>query len=99
MLPVEDGDVADQADELAFGGPGDFFGYFFLGFLEFPEFHFDQFVVGEGQIDGADQLFGDAFGADDDERFQVMRLAAQIFSLSAFQGFHDFPYLIGSGFV
>ena len=64
MLSVEDGDVTDEADHFAFGGLGDLRGDFLFGFFEFPEFYFDEFMILQGEIDGAEQLFGYAFCAN-----------------------------------
>ena len=54
MPAVEDGDVADEANKFAFGGRGDFFRYFFFGFLELAEFYFDEFVIFQGEVNRAD---------------------------------------------
>ena len=50
MLPVENGNIADNADHLAFCGFSDFRGYFFFGFFEFAEFYLDQFMIFQSEI-------------------------------------------------
>jgi hypothetical protein len=81
LLTIENGDVADEADSLAFGGFGDFFRDFFFGLFEFAEFYFDKFVIVQGNINRLEQLLGDAFNAYDYEWFYMMCLSTQVFSL------------------
>ena len=61
IRPVENRDIANEADQFALCGLRDFGCYFFFGFFEFDEFHLDQLVVCERQVHGADQLRRHAF--------------------------------------
>ena len=78
-MAVEDGDVADTADEFAFCRLCDLGRNFFFSFFEFAEFYFDEFVILKRQINRGDKAIGYAFGTDNYLRLEMMRLRAQIF--------------------
>ena len=64
VLAVEDGDVADEGDEAAFGFCGELGGEGFLLVFVFVEFDFDEFAVGEGFADGLEEGVAEAGATD-----------------------------------
>lgn len=90
--PVKNGDITNKTDHFALRGLRDFGCYFFFGFFKLDELHLDQLVICERQIHGTEQPVRHAFRTDHDQRLQVMRLRAQIFSLRSFEGFHKNPF-------
>jgi hypothetical protein len=51
-------------------------------------------MVLKREIDRPEQRLSDALRADHNKRFQVVRRAAQIFSLRSFERFHTFIFLL-----
>lgn len=94
VFAIEDGDVAEDAGDVALGGLGELGGEVFFLVFEFDEADFDEFVVVERAVGFFDDGGGEALFADVDYGLEVMGEGAELFSLCAG---HDDPGEVETG--
>lgn len=73
--------MAEDAGDVTFGGLGEFRSEFLFLAFEFEETDFDEFVIVERAIGGADDGVGKAVFPDVDDGLEMMGERAELFSL------------------
>ena len=72
LLPVQNGDMADNSGDFAARAMGDFRRQVLLGIFMLVKSNLDELIDLERLVDGVDECVGNAMLADEDDGLQVV---------------------------